>query len=278
MMARTRAPSFQEIAMKHLVVSGLALAFSLAAFGVAWSSPGGDEVGGKVSRLAADVSDATVHLAAIESRITRIEDALAGLRDRSPASIAPRPIDPDVEEKGTMAARLDKLEGAVAQLADSMRPGATPKAPRDTAPSARDPAVAKAIDAWVETARNASMAEQDRLVALRSLRGKQLPDGTDARLPVVEDMVRLAETSNDAATRADVWRQLSHVTHRSMLAPLLAALQNDAAPNVREEAAETLADFLPDDNVRRALLHAAENDQSPKVKSQAWDSLGARGR
>lgn len=130
------------------------------------------------------------------------------------------------------------------------------------------------IDDWTSLARDPLASEAERLDALSGLRGNHQADGTDARLAVLPEMILLAQTTQDAATRADVWRQLSHVTDRSLLAPLLDSLQNDASDEVREEAAETLADFLPDPAAKSALEYAAQYDPDEGVRRQAADSLG----
>jgi hypothetical protein len=55
--------------------------------------------------------------------------------------------------------------------------------------------------------------------------------------------------------------------------PLLDALAFDAHPKAREEAAETLAGFMPDAVVEAALNAAAANDADEAVRRQAKHSL-----
>jgi hypothetical protein len=267
-----------ELAMKQVVLSVIAVGVSFAAFVISWLGRGDADTSARAaaSRVSAGLSEIEVRVGALEGRVESAEAAASSRSGGAVSAIAPRRFDPDVHERAELTERVARLEEKLSSLADgaAFRTQARPESGRAT----RDGAVLKAIAAWTDTAKNPSASEKDRLEALRALRGKELEDGTDARLGVVEDMVRLAEISSDEKVRADVWRQLSHVTHRSMLGPLLSALQNDASLEVRSEAAETLADFLPDEQVRRALQHAAENDLSNKVRSDASDALGARRR
>jgi HEAT repeat protein len=73
-----------------------------------------------------------------------------------------------------------------------------------------------------------------------------------------------------------VWRQLSGVTDRRLLQPLLDALAFDTSVNAREEAAETLSDFLPDPAAESALRHAADNDPDEGVREDAREYLDGR--
>jgi HEAT repeat protein len=133
----------------------------------------------------------------------------------------------------------------------------------------------KGIEDWVAVAKSGVATEEEMLAALRALRMGRYADGRDPRLDVLQEMIRLGESSQDEAARADVWRQLSRVKDPSLLQPLLRALSSDPSAKVREEAAETLGDFLPDASARNALQFAAENDASPDVRSQCYESLGS---
>lgn len=130
----------------------------------------------------------------------------------------------------------------------------------------------------VEDAKTAALdlaaSEEKRLEALRSLRGRKLEDGSDARDDdVVLAMVDLAETSEDPDVRADVYRQMSGCSNPHLRGPLLRSLEYDDNARVREEAAETLEDFLPDDEVLAALQRALVSDPAPGVKAQAAESI-----
>ena len=122
-------------------------------------------------------------------------------------------------------------------------------------------------------ATNALASEDEKLKALRALRGNQDEFGDARNRDVVLSMIDLVETSDDPEVRADVYRQLSGVTEPDLKRPLLNSLANDPNAEVREEAAETLEDFLPDPEVLAALSYAAENDASKDVREQARESM-----
>ena len=87
-------------------------------------------------------------------------------------------------------------------------------------------------------------------------------------------MVRIGETSEDEAVRADVWRQADGKDRNSLLVrPMLSALANDPSERVRSEAAETLQNYTGEPGVVPALRHAAKNDSSEEVRQEAQSSL-----
>jgi len=250
--------------------------------------------------------------AAIDARIARLESDLAALADqvrllRSRSDLAqvgiggdmgggsaegerralPSPADEAAAaaEVRALRERLETLELELARLRRDARLGGSARSPELGGSIARDPtgadgpgalAAQAGLDEWARRANDPGIAERDRLDALRRLRGKRNADGTDARLAAVQGMVELARYSENASTRADVWRQLSGVTDPGMRQALLDALRDDPSPEVREEAAETLADFLPDAAVQAALQWAADNDPDADVRAQAFESLGGR--
>ena len=179
--------------------------------------------------------DAVVHRTAVDDdlrrRIERLEQQLDALvRNRAkPAAALPDARQPEVPEDRLQAQQRERQFHRTALL---------------------DPAA----------------TEEARLVAWRALRS--IPDSYDDE--VVATMTRLGLSSADAATRADVWRQAdSRSTHPAMATALLQALQTDAAANVREEAAETLENYLEVAGVRQALEIAAQSDADEKVRRQA---------
>jgi hypothetical protein len=216
----------------------------------------------------------------LASRVGVLEEELSRLRARLEADAmtpAPAPArvaagesdDPRAKEA---AERLARLELAVdglraAASAHGGTPPTPPARPRDGALGAAD---AKRM---AEMVRDPAATEEQKLAVLGSLRGRRLEDGTDARLSILDDMIQLARTSTQGEARADVWRQLSHVTDARLKQPLLDALAFDAHPKAREEAAETLADFLPDARVEAALRAAAQDDADARVRRQAVESL-----
>ncbi len=212
----------------------------------------------------------------LDARVSALTDEVELLRSDREAAGSPREAVSDGEDLAAVAARVAALERDLAA-----GPGdfddESKSLDRDDWDDGSEEKLAELrvmIDDWTSVARDALASEAERLDALRGLRGNHHADGTDARLAVLPEMIHLAETTQEAATRADVWRQLSHVTDRSLLAPLVYSLQNDASDEVREEAAETLADFLPDPVAKSALEYAAQHDPDDGVRRQAADSLG----
>lgn len=252
--------------MKHLL-SALAVLLALVAIALSWTA--------RPTQRSVDAAGGDVDLGPLLARIEALERRLGEVeQDRRQSVLAP-PSGSVVERVGApgdteLLARLARLEEALAELA-TRHAAARESAPQPRAEPARNSAVELAE--LHQRARDASRSEAERLQALRALRGQREPNGVDARLAVLDDMIRLAQASTDAATRADVWRQLSNVTDARLKQPLLDALAFDGNTKVREEAAETLADFLPDGQVASALHNAAENDSDPGVRRQAASSL-----
>ena len=179
--------------------------------------------------------------------------------------------------KGSSNAELDRRLRALEQPA--AEPAETRQAPRKRPkPAVEAPAEPRAeqpmgLDDWVDQARNPNSTPQEQLAAFKQLRGKRLPDGSDARLGALAEMLLLAQISEDAGTRADVWRQMNGLTDPALLAPLQDALANDSSARVREEAVNSLAFFLPDPGAEDALRFAQENDADPAVQKQAAAAL-----
>jgi hypothetical protein len=228
---------------------------------------------------ARDVPD-EAGVTALEERVAVLESALEELRRSTAASAlvpAAPPADREpMETDGEAApdARLDELAGRLERLEQRL---STPE-PDEAERAARFELERlmgnrMTVDEAAARARDLAATEEQRLQGLRALRGQRLADGTDARLLALDDMLELARTSQDGGVRADVWRNLSGVTDRRLLQPLLDALAHDTNVNAREEAAETLADFLPDRAAESALRHAAESDPDRGVREQARESL-----
>ena len=115
--------------------------------------------------------------------------------------------------------------------------------------------------------------EEEKLQALRGLRGRTDAAGQDARIAIVPEMLELARTTQDPVVKADVWRQMSGCTDPALRYPLLESAANDTGNKVREEAIETLSDFLPDPEVEAQLRHIMENDPDRGVRREAEKSL-----
>lgn len=215
-------------------------------------------------------------IASLEAEVAKLGGEIAVLRSSSPGTretMATAEVDAEA-----LAAEVAQLERQLAEQRSTRRATTTPANVSVREAEVLDAGPKKGIEDWVRRVKSGALTEEEMLTALRSLRGARSSNGTDPRLGVLPEMIRLAESSQDESARADVWRQLSGVTDPSLLQPLLRALQSDPSAKVREEAAETLGDFLPDANARDALQFAAENDASPDVRAQCYESLGSRRR
>lgn len=206
-------------------------------------------------------------------RIMSIESGVAGLRsDVDRLRSAPKSESGSREPaSGTQDGSvpkdvLDRLKALEDSLADLKRAPAIHDR-RDGAESAQDLAEKRRI------ATDPTADAQAKLAALRSLRGRRV-EGQDARTPdVVLSMIDLADHSDDATVRADVYRQLHGVNDRNLRDAMLRALQSDPDPAVRGQCAKDINSFLPDPLVVDALRNAADNDESPNVRREALDTL-----
>jgi len=164
--------------------------------------------------------------------------------------------------------RLSALEQAVAALQKQSKERTVRVEPARTEPTDLFEAQRRATDSLA--------SEQQRLAALRALRGQKL-GAKDAISPdVVLSMIDLAEHSENASTREDVYRNLHGVTDPMLRDSMLRALSGDPSPKVREKVAQDLDTFLPDPVVESALRQAADGDPDPGVRAQALKTLSGR--
>jgi hypothetical protein len=118
--------------------------------------------------------------------------------------------------------------------------------------------------------------DKTKLTAWGQLRGL----GDSWNDAVVATMTHLGLTSTDAKVRADVWRQADGGSrvHPVMCNALLQALGGDRDANVRDEAAETLENYLGQPGVREALELASRSDLDEKVRRRAVETLSRADR
>lgn len=239
-----------------------AIGIALIAMVVAWNGSS------KPSAAAAPEVD----LAPLVARIDALEKRVAEARRDAGTPVIEAParmeVAPSAESSalGTLGTRVEQLERSVAELKiKNYAPGPKPRQP--------DAKEALTLEQAAQRARDASATEEQRLEGLRALRNKQLADGSDARLQVLDDMILLAQTSTNASTREDIWRQLHHITDARLKGPLLDSLATDKDEKVRAKAADTLDDFMPDRQVEVGLRIASENDPSADVRKVAARSL-----
>ena len=94
---------------------------------------------------------------------------------------------------------------------------------------------------------------------------------------MVQELLRVAQTSSEAQVRADVYRFFDGASALPMLVPhLLQVLAHDPEESVRDEAAETLGNYQDDPVVVAALRSSAERDQSGRVRKKAHRTLDER--
>lgn len=218
--------------------------------------------------------DAVARFDALSERLDALDRTVGDLLLQpvpSVRSAAVVPAEPARETDAELEQRVNEVEQWIAGEEEQRRVSRERRAARQT--EERD---ADSVEEWTTEVLGGRTTPEETLVALRSLRGRRLADGSDARVPILHDVIRLAQTSPHGELREDVWRQLDGVTEPILLAALLDALAHDAHAGAREEAAESLAPFLPGTTVESALRLAAEHDPDSGVRKQASDSLSGR--
>ncbi len=112
---------------------------------------------------------------------------------------------------------------------------------------------------------NAAAGVTNKLEALGILRS------TGARSDdVVKQMIQAYYATDNPKWRADIFRQLSGVTTAELKQPLLEAVRDtNQHTDIRQEAAETLAHYLPDPDAKAWLEHLAANDADERVRAEA---------
>jgi len=251
------------------VLAWIAISISILAAIVSLVAMKGQPVASAGSSVV-DVSPLEARITALEGNVERMRKLAEAEHLASPPAAAREAqgakADPRIDE---MVKRLEGVEKSVAEDHAVVLAQANVKSAVDLRADRQQ----RSIDEVTKQARDLTATEEQRLAALHDLRMRKLADGTDARLAVLDDMIRMAQTSTNAETRTDVWRQLNHITDARLKGPLLDALASDPDPRAREKAADTLADFMPDAQVETALRAAMQNDVDAKVRSQAFKSL-----
>ncbi|MCB9891633.1 MAG: HEAT repeat domain-containing protein [Planctomycetes bacterium] len=229
---------------------------------------------GNATAMADEGTSDRIH--ALESAVSRLEQVpTRDLRATgSPNDGAPARLASTEARFAKLDERIAALEASVARLTTARIHAPTTGSSTAGMPSTQRPARDDAAEASKHqiTAADANADVEQRMRALRHLRGIE-----GGRSPsVVAAMIHLAQTSQDPEVRADVWRQMSRAKDKQLVAPMMQAVQSDAHPKVREEAAETLGDFLDEPGVRSILQHVSENDVEEDVRRQARSSLERR--
>ena len=252
-------------------LSFLALPVSVLALVAATLSLMGERPGGAVPVEARpEQSTLEERLAAVEQKLARLRDDFA---DTLRAPLPERQPLPAAGYDDELRDRVLKRESAVSRLEGLHAGNLESFSFFSQTQSQSIPADPESVEGWVQKAVDYASTPKTKVHALTYLRGQRNPDGTDARLAVLLSMLALGQTSATAEVRAGIWRGLGGLTEPSMRGPLLVALAGDVDASVRKAAAETLASFLPDANVERALRYSAKHDPNEGVRDQAKESL-----
>lgn len=227
---------------------------------------------------ATELPETTSTLAPLEARIAAIEERSRETPPALSASAAPLqresvPSAPEFTrtEYQAFLRRLGELEARLANLERELgRPLATSRAEPRAEPRARPKP-----EELRQTILDPQATVADKLRAHKALR--HVKDSYDPA--AVQELIRIGQTSESAATRADVWRQFDGDTRLPGIVPaMLNALSGDTDKNVREEAAETLAKYWDDPSVQQALTYSATHDPDEGVRQQASQVLAKRRR
>lgn len=170
-------------------------------------------------------------------------------------------------------ARIEELEARLGEVeAEAAKPPEDPMAAlmRGIRPS--EPMNDDQLIGHQNTLADSTATDEARMNSLRSIRF--LPDERNAHAPVIDDIVSWMETTDDPELREDIIRNLHGADQDVLVNPLLYAIRNDRSEGVREEAAETLNDYLHYPEVVQALEYARDNDVARSVRRQAAESLG----
>lgn len=264
-----------RLAVAALVLASLALLAALL-------RPGSERGAGAAPAGRSELAALAARVAALEERQAEIgsELARATLVPAAPLRESSGESDPLVAELLERVAELERSAAARDARDLSMQfmgsRGAQATASEEREDELRE--LRSEVSAAIEAARDPAASDATLIQSLRFLQGNHLPDGSDARLQALDEVLALAARSIDGETRADVWRHLNGLTDARLRRPLLDALVFDASASVREEAAQTLGSFLPDREVEAALRAAADGDVNAMVRRQASESLGDDGQ
>jgi len=204
----------------------------------------------------------------LQRRVTALEAQLAAPRAAVPT--APADTQPAREQFAALERRLAVLESPRADAraavlrdvasAERVRVARPPETKEEAAQ--REAAQRKVLDP--------SATVQDKLAAHEQLR--RVPDAYTPAM--VQELLRIAATSGEGQVRADVWRFFDGESKvPALVRPLLRALGNDTEDIVREEAAETLGNYLDDPVVAGALRWSADRDGAERVRNKAQRTL-----
>jgi hypothetical protein len=246
-----------------LGLSGLACALA----GMAWSR--GEHVPAVVN--AADDPNAE-RLQELADQTAALRAELDHLASARRDELSPRqPMERVPEQASVPPEWLQRLTAIEQSVAALQRPSKEPKVRVE--PTRRDPTD---LTEARRRATDSLASEQERLAALKALRGLKVGGQPAISRDVVLSMIDLAEHSEDASMREDVYRNLHGVKDSLLRDSMLRALASDPSPKVRQKVAQDIDTFLPDPVVENALRQAADGDLDPGVREQALKTLSGR--
>jgi len=246
------------------IAVGLSLAGSLVAAGAYWrvrsSHPAAAGDPAAIESLKARVAHLEAELARSNQANARLERGGKTGGETGPALPASGHASGDTAD---LKKRIEVLERQMAagrpvpgQLGRGMQPNAA------------------ALEGQKKRLLDPNLTELDRARALGMMRlqgGHKADEVVDAALGILAQ-------SKDARTRALIIRNLHGSGNSRLVTPLLGVLASDADEDVRDEAAETLDDFVAQPEVKAALEQAASGDASEKVRRRAQASLATPAR
>ena len=214
------------------------------------------------------LDDIARRLLAVESRTAASQSAPSAIAEPSPLRTAADHLPAD--RIAELASRLQAVEARLARL-DGAAPHRDPRglvSEANAPETAAQPPLTK-VDAQ-QLVLNVRATAEDRVRAQEALRRV-----SDAYTPaMVQELLHLAMTHPDGQLRAAIWRNFDGATVVEGITPaLLDAVARDAEPSAREEAAETLGNYLADPAVKAALQVAADHDAEEKVRNKAKRTL-----
>ncbi|MFN0059673.1 MAG: HEAT repeat domain-containing protein [Planctomycetota bacterium] len=168
----------------------------------------------------------------------------------------------DVAELGERLALLEELAQTLTeQLAAnrSQPPGAVTPPPT--------------AEQMLEVFADRERPEADRIRVAKQFRSQAAELDEEQRRLVTAELLAWLGDSDNAEMRAFIVRNLHGVKVSDIKGPLIGLLRSDADARVREEAAETLDDYLDDPLVKSALERAATDDADGAVRRQAAAAL-----
>lgn len=233
------------------------------------------------SRAATTLAQAPLDVQALEQRLAELERRLDELgpvlvaaevpSEAAPPSAQRTDLTVDSAEQSALDGRIAALERLLAQFESPERDSPREKARREQAERLeREEAIRTAQSILA----NPASPVAEMLVAHETLRRV-----ADAYTPtMVQALVQIGTSDPDSDTRARVWCNFDGSSHLPELVPhLLRALSTDPEPRVRDEASETLGNYLDDPDVLAAVKYAAEFDVSARVRQKAVRTLQESG-